>query len=199
MRILRLATTLVGALAFSAVLPVAAAQAAPAYPPTTPQLTVNTSTVANHGHVTIHGTGFKPGEMVDITETDRPNAAGAPNAAIVVPAAFELATGRLLAKVRADAAGAFTVTVQLDRPGLKTIIATGETSGDVAEVVVRVLLSGVGGAGGGGNGNLPRTGNEALRVAGTGGALVALGVVLVLFTVVWRRRANNRGARGAVE
>jgi hypothetical protein len=216
MRIFHLATTLVGAIAFAAILPVAV-QAAPAYPPTTPQLTENRSTVSDHGHVTIHGTGFEPGELVDITETDQPNAAGAPSSTIVVPAAYELSAARLLAKVRADTAGAFTVTVELDQPGLETILATGETSGDTAEEVERVLRPGAGGTGGGGSGggngngngsgggtvggtgNLPRTGNEALRIAGTAGTLIALGFVLVFLTIVFRRRANNRDARGGVE
>jgi len=201
MRIVRLAATAVGAVVLSTVL-ATAAHAADGYPPVGPPLEVSATTVADHGTVTIHGHGFEPNETIDIKESVKNTAAAAPHVQFA-PAAYRVPTGigmpvdaKLLKKVKADNGGDFTTTLQLNDPGIVTIMAIGEISGEVETVVETVLAPSSGGGNGGGSGSggsgsgggLPKTGSDFGEYIAIGGGLVGAGLVLVLGTMMWRRR-----------
>jgi LPXTG-motif cell wall-anchored protein len=115
--------------------------------------TVSDGTVAQDEAFVFSGTGFNPGESIEMevsrdgagpTAAGAPGTAGGPSAAspasIIVP--LEMIAR---ATTTADAAGAFSYPFNLDEEGLYTLVATGLQSGHVvtAQVVVEPQAAGV--------------------------------------------------------
>ena len=187
-----------------------AAQAAPDYPAAPPAATVSTGTVTPGGSVTFAGTGFTPGEIIDVTVVQSSPVAGgaigglggglgASVPMIIKPAAPTAFT------TTAAADGSFSVPVTLEQTGTYTLTATGRTSGVSVSQVVKVAAStdgtvGNGTGAGAGTGTNVAAGENAGGLASTGidaGVLVwsivgagalAAGVGTV---VVSRRRSRS--------
>jgi hypothetical protein len=192
----RLGAVLIGALALSAVT-ATAAHAAP-YPPTPPVLTSTNPNAGPGQPVPIIGSGFLPGEIIDLTATLKSSAAGPPQANIVVPMAYTmpmLVPAFRLDSTRADANGNFKVTDKISTPGVYLITATGETSGRVATLIITVRKSSGGASSGNAGGGLPRTGSGFLGYATTGASLLGGGLILIFGAVLWRRRSQPSRAR----
>ncbi len=98
----------------------------------------NVTIVNIGGIVVIGGTGFTPGETINITIVySAPSGLRSNNALrLAVRAA---AAGQTTV---ADASGSFSIGVQLTQVGVATITATGETSGTVVSTTVTVLAAG---------------------------------------------------------
>jgi hypothetical protein len=160
--------------------------AAPAYPAPPAPGTVSSGTVAAGGTVTFSGSGFTPGETVHIGVSYGQS-------------------GDELGSTVASASGTFTFEAELTRPGNVTLIAIGETSERRVYAAVRVLAAGSDngtgntgtgntgtGSGSGAGSSLPVTGTGPIAPIALGGAAaLLLGVVLVGFTVVRRRRSTE--------
>lgn len=111
------------------------AMAAPApYPPGAPSITLSPSTITLGGTITISGTGFGPGEVIDITFTVQSTGLRAHGAAFVA-----LATPAQ--HVTASAEGSFTTSAVMDTEGTIQITATGETSGFTASATETVTAA----------------------------------------------------------
>lgn len=199
MRLSRIITAVAVGLAVAS-LPTAAATAQPVYPPQLPTLTLSDSTVQVGETVVITGNNFGPNEIVDITITVNPLAARAPGATTrgsgttvsmaMVPVTRQLPQWRGPVTLQAvtDANGAFRVSYRVRYPGEYTITAVGRESGLVATATLIVL----------GGRQLPVTGAGVGPQLAVGGGLLATGVLLVLLTVLWRRR-SRRGAMSEYE
>ncbi|MFC8849089.1 MULTISPECIES: hypothetical protein [unclassified Micromonospora] len=183
------------------------------YPPQPPVLTVNPSTVNVGQTVTLTGAGFGPNEVVDITVTITPLAAGLPGQATVrrsdgstvamAPVAFRAAAPTHFTVVT-DAAGTFTTPYTPDTPGQYLFTAVGQTTGRTASATLTVL----------GQpqpspsptyhptykpwpphgGKLPVTGDNLGTPLAVGGGLLGVGVVLMLAGLAWRRRGRFGGS-----
>ncbi|MGW4462768.1 hypothetical protein [Micromonospora sp. NPDC004704] len=168
----------------------AAAQPQPPYPPQPPVLTLSESTVAVGEEVTLFGRFYGPTETVDIVFTPQAAAAGAVERTTVrqdngttvamVPVAYPSGPPPALVAVT-NAQGEFQITFDADWKGTWLITATGRESGLSASVVLTVVPR-----------QLPVTGSSLGRQLGVGAGLLLLGVVLVLLTVVRRRRGGMR-------
>ncbi|MFK3979477.1 hypothetical protein ACI2K4_03745 [Micromonospora sp. NPDC050397] len=167
----------------------AAAQPQPPYPPQPPVLTISDSTVVVGTEVTLFGRFYGPTEIVDIVFTPQTTAAGAPERAAVrhdsgttvamVPVAYQGPPPALTAVT--NAAGEFQLSFDADWKGTWLITATGRESGLSASVVLTVVPR-----------QLPVTGSSLGTQIGIGAGLLALGVLLVMLTVVRRRRGGFR-------
>ncbi|MCY0905471.1 peptidase [Arthrobacter sp. H14-L1] len=120
-----------------------AAQAAPTYP-SAPSATVSASTVTPGQAFVFSGTGFTPGEIVDVTVTmSSPVAGGAIGSvggmSMAVPMIIKAAPVSLTATAAAD--GSFAVNVTLDQTGTYTLTAKGRTSGVTVSQVVKVVTA----------------------------------------------------------
>ncbi|WP_433528717.1 hypothetical protein ACQPYA_20510 [Micromonospora sp. CA-263727] len=158
----------------------------PPYPPVLASLTVNRPTIYLGESVILTGRNFLPREWVTITISRTPLAApvvgtvrsnGDPLA--MTPVAFQ-AIAPL--RVRADANGSFSRRYTPTETGLLTFTATGEESGRTASTQLRVLHKK--------KPHLPVTGSSLETPMKVGGGLVAAGAVLLLGTVLWRRRSR---------
>ena len=195
---------LAGILTFSA--GAVAAQAAPNYP-AEGSATVSDTTVVPGQAVTFAGSGFAPGETIDVTVTQTSAVAGGAIGSlgggvsmskplIIKPAAPATFT------TTATAAGTFSVPVSLDLKGTYTLTATGRISGNTVSQVVKVVTSldagnGTGIPAGTGNnvadgdkGGLANTGIDTgvlvWSVVGAGALAAGVGTV-----VVSRRRSRQ--------
>ncbi|MEH0828130.1 MULTISPECIES: hypothetical protein [unclassified Micromonospora] len=177
-------------------------QPPPDYPPKQPTLTAKPSTVRVGQTVVLKGTGCGRNEIVDIDVAVTPFAASVPNqaparrsdgstvamAAVAYP---QPAPRHFTAKT--DAAGRFTVTYRPTEPGRYTFTATGRQSGCTASATVTVLPKKRDGKQDGKH--LPVTGDSMGTPLKVGGGLVGAGAVLMLGSLVWRRR--NRFGMGS--
>ncbi|WP_343448293.1 hypothetical protein [Micromonospora oryzae] len=185
------------------------------YPPQPPVLTVNPSTIYVGDTTTLSGFGFGPNEVVDITVTITPLAAGLPGQSTVrrsdgstvamAPVAFRAAAPTHFTVVT-DAAGNFTTTYTPDTPGQYLFTAVGQTTGRTASATLTVLARpqpspsptkthypthkpwpphG---------GKLPVTGDKLGTPLAVGGGLVGVGVVLLIAGLAWRRRGRFGGS-----
>ncbi|EEP69980.1 hypothetical protein MCAG_00307 [Micromonospora sp. ATCC 39149] len=180
------------------------------YPPQPPVLTVNPSTIFVGETTTLVGAGFGPNEVVEITVTITPLAAGLPGQAsarrsdgstvAMAPVAFRAAAPTHFTVVT-DAAGRFTTTYTPDTPGQYLFTAVGQTTGRTASATLTVLPKpqptptktfkprpphhG---------GKLPVTGDSLGTPLAVGGGLVGVGVVLMLAGLAWRRRGRFGGS-----
>ena len=115
-----------------------AAPGDPGYPPAgVITETVNVSTVTAGGTLELTGTGFLPGETVDITITYSGPSGLRSNAAL----RSAVSTGTM-SKVVADSAGAFGIPENLTQVGTATITETGEASGRTMSLTVKILAVG---------------------------------------------------------
>ncbi|MBL6278083.1 hypothetical protein JMF97_18150 [Micromonospora fiedleri] len=210
MRLSRIIMALTVGLAVVAVPAVAAAQPQPAPSPTVtdpPQpppyppnlvttLTVNRPTIFLGETVVITGRNFGPNETVDIVVTAQPLAAPAAGTArrsdgstvAMAPVAFQAAAAVDRFTARTNAAGVFTRRYTPRVTGLLTITATGRESDRTASTELRVLHKK--------KPHLPVTGSSLGTPMKVGGGLVAVGGVMLLGTMLWRRR-NRFGTGGA--
>ncbi|WP_329110740.1 hypothetical protein OG792_17015 [Micromonospora sp. NBC_01699] len=166
----------------------AAAQPQPSYPPQPPVLTLSDATLVVGDDTTLFGRFYGPTEIVDITFTLLSVAAGAPERASVrqdtgatiamVPVAYP-AFPPLTATTNAQ--GEFQLTFSADWRGVWQIRGVGRESGVDATTQMTVVHR-----------QLPVTGSSLGRQLGIGAGLLLLGVVLVMLTVVRRRRGGVR-------
>ncbi len=197
------ALALAGTIALAASAPAMAVD----YPAPAPG-TVSSGTVTVGGTVVFSGTGFTPGETINITITFTATAQGAAapgtsnGIAMAVPGALHLAPNTVTAV--ANSSGAFSTNVSLSAAGTYQLTAVGATSGhSVTATVVAAGVSGAGLANTGGTG-LANTGGTGLANTGVDSSLILWGLVgagaLVAGTasvVVARRRAKNETVAAA--
>ena len=149
----------------------AAAQAAPPYPPRPPAISVNVTTIAPGGGVTVHGAGFLPGELVSID-----------------------IGGIHLATVRADANGEVTasVTIPAGLSGNESISMTGLGSGTTLTVGIDVKTAAA--PNNVANNNIPNNGgglpNTGVAVIGIGSVGLVLLVTGAMLMIAGRRRVR---------
>ncbi|WP_269938261.1 LPXTG cell wall anchor domain-containing protein [Arthrobacter sp. HY1533] len=184
-----------------------AAQAAPDYP-AEGSATVSDTVVVPGQAVTFAGSGFAPGETIDVTATQTSAVAGGAIGSIgggismskplivkaVAPSTFT---------TQATAAGTFSLPVTLSANGTWTLTAVGRTSGNKASQVVKVVTSlpGSGSGTGAGDGNTVADGEKG-GLANTGidtgvlvWSLVGAGALAAgVGTVVVSRRRSRQDA-----
>ncbi|MFG1891385.1 hypothetical protein ACGFIR_26375 [Micromonospora sp. NPDC049051] len=166
----------------------------PVYPPGgTPTLTVIPPTVVVGQTATLIGRGWKSGETVIITVSTSPLAAAVPGAdqarrsngemVAMAPVSFQRApqpNPRTL-EVTADDNGYFRTTYTPRHHGTYTFRAEGQTPPrQVATATLTVLKKHTPG--------LPVTGDSLSTPMKFGGGLVGAGAVLLLLSLVWRKR-----------
>ena len=167
----------------------------PPYTPALASLTVNRPTIFLGETVVLTGRNFGPNETVDIVVTVQPLAAPAAGTArrsdgstvAMAPVAFKAAAVDHFT-ARTNAAGVFTRRYTPKVTGLLTFTATGRESDRSASTELRVLHKK--------KPHLPVTGSSLDTPMKVGGGLVAAGSVMLLGTMLWRRR-NRFGAGGA--
>ncbi|MDQ7908222.1 hypothetical protein RB614_27220 [Phytohabitans sp. ZYX-F-186] len=186
MRISRIAIPVVAAVCMLSAAVPAAAQP---YPPSSPSLVVSSATVFAGEEVELTGQGFGANEEVVIDVnfggTGGSGGGGAVEAAPVAEVPAEVVSQRRAQTVTADGLGAFTTTVRLNQVGTAVITATGSSTGRTASVTVTVLEPGT---------MLPVTSTSRFNLTTmviAGGAALALGAVLVLLSVLRRRRISG--------
>ncbi|RIV41316.1 hypothetical protein [Micromonospora radicis] len=164
----------------------------PQPPPYTPELatlTANQPSIVVGETVVLTGRDFGPNETVDLSVTVQPLAAPAAGTArrgdgstvAMVPVAFQ-AGAPLSFTARTNSNGVFTRRYTPSVTGLLTITAVGRESGRTASTELRVLHKR--------KPHLPVTGSSLDTPLKVGGGLVATGAVLLLGTMLWRRRSR---------
>ncbi|MGK5519456.1 hypothetical protein ACSNN9_08875 [Micromonospora sp. URMC 107] len=165
----------------------------PVYPPGgTPTLAVSPPTVVVGQTADLIGSGWAPGETVIITVSTSPLAAAVPGAdqarrsngemVAMAPVSFQRApqpSPRTLT-VTADGLGNFRTTYTPRHPGTYTFRAEGQTFHRVATATLTVLKKHAP--------PLPVTGDSLSTPMKFGGGLVGAGAVLLLLSLVWRKR-----------
>ncbi|WP_277797886.1 LPXTG cell wall anchor domain-containing protein [Arthrobacter sp. NQ7] len=189
----------------SIVLGASAPALATTYPAPPPQGSVSSGTISAGGSVVFSGTGFLPGETINITVTQTATAQGAAApgrggaVTMAVPGVLPLAP--LTLSTVADASGAFSVTITLNTPGTYVLTAVGATSGHTVSATVVVTAPAA----------LANTGGAPLADTGAGLAGTGVDSSLVLWVlvgagalaagtasvVVVRRRAKNESVTAA--
>ncbi|BCJ56660.1 hypothetical protein [Micromonospora endophytica] len=176
----------------------------PPYPPGPPSLSVDPATAFVGETVDIIGRNFGPNEIVDIVLIRRPLAGGEGGGALGVPlnapggdpdgeekGGHDGGSYRIHLTARTNSRGDFRIPFTPKWPGIYTITATGRTSGLTASTELRVLPRHKPKP----PHHLPVTGSSLETPLKVGGGLVATGTVLLLGTMLWRRR-NRFGAGG---
>ncbi|MFC8302311.1 peptidase [Specibacter sp. NPDC057265] len=180
-----------------------AAQAAPEYPATQPSVTVSDGTVTPGEAVIFSGTGFLPGEIIDVTVEQTSVVAGGAigslggGVSMSKPMIIK-AVAPLSFTTEAAADGSFSVPVTLNATGTYTLTATGRESKVTVTQVVKVVnadgsaVVGTDVAGSGTDGGLANTGLDlgVLVWSAVGAGALAAGVG----TVVVSRRRNSQNA-----
>lgn len=168
------------------------------YPAPAPAVSVSDGTLAPGETFTFSGTGFTPGETIQITiSNEKVTAAGGGNGGgrgtsvslAIRPAAVTTATAV------ADSTGKFSIPVTLDEAGVYTLTAKGLTSGKTESAVVTVVAPTIAVAG------ATTSGVDNLAATGVNGSLVVWSAVglgaLVIGTgsvVAVRRKASESGS-----
>lgn len=164
----------------------------PVYPPGPATLAVSPTTVVVGQTATLIGSGWAPGETVVITVSTSPLAAAVPGAEqarrstgetiAMAPVSFQQApqpSPRTIV-VTADGEGEFRTTYTPRHHGTYTFRAEGQTSRQVATATLIVLKKHAP--------PLPVTGDSLSTPMKFGGGLVGAGAVLLLLSLVWRKR-----------
>lgn len=151
-------------------------------------LVPNTPTISAGGTVTVYGSGYDPFEDVDIYSTQ-----GSQALRHVAAAFVSAPPGTLVARVKADANGNFSVVLKLDKVGSAIVTAVGVTSGHVTTTTITVEAAaaavGTTAAAGGG---LSYTGVNSTMI--TFGALGG-GLALVIGAgLIWLGATKRRGS-----
>ncbi|SCL45413.1 hypothetical protein GA0070606_0735 [Micromonospora citrea] len=164
----------------------------PVYPPGgAATLKVSPSTVVVGETATLIGKGWTPGETVVITVSSSPHAAAVlekqarrstGESVAMAPVSFQQAPqpDRNTIVVTADGRGEFRTTYTPRRHGTYTFRAEGQTSDQVATATLTVLKKH--------QAPLPVTGDSLGTPMKVGGGLVGAGAVLLLMSLVWRKR-----------
>ncbi|MER7420636.1 hypothetical protein ABT346_28280 [Micromonospora peucetia] len=166
----------------------------PVYPPGggIPTLAVSPPTIVVGQTATLIGSGWTPGETVIITVSTSPLAAAVPGAdqarrsngetVAMAPVSFQRAPqpSPTTLVVTADGDGNFRTTYKPRHHGTYTFRAVGQTSDQVATATLTVLKKH--------QGSLPVTGDSMSTPMKFGGGLVGGGAVLLLLSLVWRKR-----------
>ncbi|MEV4662916.1 hypothetical protein AB0J85_13290 [Micromonospora echinofusca] len=164
----------------------------PVYPPGPATLAVSPPTVFVGQTATLIGSGWTPGETVIITVSTSPLAAAVPGAeqarrsngemVAMAPVSLQRAPqpSPSTIVVTADGAGNFRTTYTPRHPGRYTFRAVGQTSDQVATATLTVLKKHAP--------PLPVTGDSLSTPMKFGGGLVGAGAVLLLLSLVWRKR-----------
>ncbi|MCW3842576.1 hypothetical protein ONA70_20975 [Micromonospora yasonensis] len=205
MRLSRIIMALTVGLAVAAV-PTAAGAAQPqppVYPPPVANLTVSPTTITLGEIFTLHGSGFDPDEEVQIHVdiSGPPEAAPAQGTArrsdgttvAMAAVSYSQDYGKPAPvdfEVTADGKGKFTVTYKPHRPGRYTFTATGEESDRTATATGIVLPPKKPHKPPKHDGHLPVTGASMGTPMKLGGGLVGTGALLLLGSLVWRRRGR---------
>ena len=171
------------------------------YPPGPATLAVSPPSVVVGNPVQLTGTGFLPGETVNISYTTTSFGASAPggdrarrsDGAVVAmaPVSFQQAakphpSGTLVATAGSD--GTFSVSFTPQYPGKYKFTAVGQTSGKLATATLIVLRKKAPA--------LPVTGDSLGTPMKLGGGLVGAGAVMLLLSLAWRKR-HRFGMRAA--
>ncbi|MGB2567331.1 hypothetical protein ACPFP2_02580 [Micromonospora citrea] len=183
--------------------PPANGQPPPDYVPTPALLTVSPTTIVIGDTAVLRGRNFGPNEIVDITVSVAPLAASVPgqaparrsdgSAVAMTTVAYPHPAPRHFT-ARTDALGRFTVKYRPSDVGRLTFTAVGRESDRTASATLTVLPKkrpphrpph-----------HLPVTGDSIGTPMKVGGGLVGAGMVLMLGSVLWRRR-NRFGAGSA--
>ncbi|WP_173154582.1 hypothetical protein [Phytohabitans suffuscus] len=153
---------------------------------------VSAGTVFAGEEVDVTGQGYGAGEDVVVEVGYGGSGGGGGGAAEAAPVAAVpagvLSQRRVSQTVAADTLGGFTTTIQLTRVGTAVITATGSSTRRTASVTVTVLEPGT---------MLPVTSSSRFNMSTmvlVGGAALALGAVLVLLSVLRRRRVPGAQA-----
>lgn len=204
----RLAAVLVGVLVFT---PQPAL--AEDYPAPSPVLDTSTGTVRPGGTVTISGVlGPFDHVTIDVDWGDGSSGGAAltPAAttgrAVFTPAidsggasiapAIENGGGAVITPVviigetDADSIGRFSVTLELSKVGMATVVATGSPSGRTATTVLKVLAALPASSGTDTSNTIPVTGQRTGTLVALGAGSFVLGALMVLAAVTRRRRAT---------
>lgn len=181
------------ALALAGVLTFAGASAATANtypaPPADANGTVSAGVVAPGGTVTFSGTGFNPGEIIDITVDydNNPNvvAGSGVNGLIILNQRVAAFTAT------AAADGTFSAPVTLGEEGTYTLTAVGRDSGRTVTSTVTVDASAAAGAGNtaGTEAGLADTGADSTMLLWGAAGVLALGAGAASIAVSRRKRA----------
>jgi hypothetical protein len=173
----------------TALAPAVAAQAE--YPPAPDSVVVDTGTVESGGSVTMSGTA-DPFSVVTITVAF----SGSANAASRSRGFTAHAASSKTYTTTADAAGLWSLAVDLDQTGTAYITASG-SFGVVTRTVAVAAAGSSGSSGSSGSGGLAVTGiagGNLPMMALTGSGAVLLGGVLILGAARWRRRTRTDDA-----
>lgn len=178
----------------------AAGAQAVTYPAPAPAVSVSDGTLAPGETFTFSGTGFTPGETIQITISNENVTAGgvgggggggrgASVSLVIRPAAVTTSTAV------ADSTGKFSIPVTLNEAGVYTLTAKGLTSGKTESAVVTVVAPTVAVAGEttSGGDNLAKTGADGSLVvwSAVGLGALALGAGSVIAV---RRKASESGS-----
>ncbi|WP_239098093.1 hypothetical protein [Micromonospora qiuiae] len=169
------------------------------YPPGPASLTLSDPSVFVGETVDIIGRNFGPNETVDIVIVRRPmdggGAGGGAPSDDPDTESEDRASDTTTLTARTNSRGEFVRPFTPRRTGVYTITATGRTSGLSASTELRVLRRHHEPPHHKPPHHLPVTGSSLETPMKIGGGLVATGTLLLLGTVLWRRR-NRLGAGG---
>lgn len=163
------------------------------YPAPAPGVSVSDGTVQVGEPITFSGTGFTPGEQINITVTNEaPQASGfsgggGGRVGAVVGTIAPLETQKL--DVVADTAGKFSTTVTLNETGTYQLTATGAQSGRSVTATVTVVPAPAAANASISDPNLAQTGAGSLLLWGTVGGLAVLGGAASV--VIVRRKSQE--------
>jgi len=176
-----------------AVLGGGAAMAADNYPAPSTTASVSSGTVAPGEAVTFSGTGFTPGEQINISVVSSGASGGTATGSRSVPVRIVLPAETTTLKTVADAKGSFSTQITLTAAGTYTLTATGATSGHSVSSTVVVAAPVVQLASAQQNGNLAQTGMDSSLAlwGGIGATALALGVTSVALA---RNKAKTEDA-----
>ncbi|SCG41260.1 hypothetical protein [Micromonospora coxensis] len=179
--------------------PPAGGQPPPDYVPAPASLTVSPTTIVIGESVVLRGSNFGPNEIVDITVSVAPLAAPIPgqaparrsdgSAVAMTAVAYPHPAPRSFT-ARTDALGRFTKRYRPSDVGRLTFTAVGRESDRTASATLTVLPKKRPPH------HLPVTGDSLGTPLKVGGGLVGAGMVLMVGSVLWRRR-NRFGAGSA--
>lgn len=176
-----------------------AATADDTYPAPAPVTTVSDGTVQAGATVKFSGSGFTPGEQIDITVGTAVSGGSSGAGSVSRAVGFRVPLSALQITTQADGAGKFSVEVPLPEAGVYTLTAKGAVSGITQTNTITVKAAAAPAAGVDAQaasapvkGGLPETGADGLLTWGLvgAGALVAGGVS----TVLVRRNSKTAAA-----
>lgn len=156
------------------------------YPAPAPATTVSQGTAQVGDTVTFSGSGFTPGEQIDITVGTDVSAGSSGTGSVSRAVGFRVSLAALQITTQADGSGKFSVEVPLPKEGVYTLTAKGVSSGitqtNTITVQAAAPVAGVEAQASQVKGGLPETGADGLLTWGLigAGALAAGGISTIL-------------------